>query len=329
MMRVTIGNGQILGAREAQEDYFASTIIGDSHLLVLADGMGGHDSGDVASELVVKAVVDYFHLHWQAGTSKHADFLLDTLQFANQQFALAKGNHNTAEGMGTTLIILLLSGQRVFWLSVGDSLLFHRRGKTFRRVNRLHTYSDDLQREVEAGTMSAAEAAKHPDRQAITSAVMGDEIKRVDCPRDGLAIESGDYFLLASDGLESLSFDETVRITQKSAKPQVLVDRLLDCVERKQDSFQDNCTLVLVGVDQAGKRRRWQLWLLILLILVAGYYGFDRFDWFGFDWTQIIEKIQQLIETDMPETVPQSVTETDVPETMPQSDIGRNIHLDQ
>ena len=121
--------------------------------------------------------------------------------------------------MGCTLLAVVLAEEGLYWISVGDSPLWLWRRGRLRRLNQDHAYRSILAAEVSAGEISAADAFRHPARNALVSAVTGDEVELVDLPRQAHPLKPGDQMLLASDGLLTLGENEIAALlTRRVAK---------------------------------------------------------------------------------------------------------------
>jgi serine/threonine protein phosphatase PrpC len=220
--------GQHQGARPYQEDSWALRTLGDGSLLaVVADGMGGHAGGAVASKLAVEAFV---HAVEQGGG------LADGLQDANA--AVAKGSAGKPElsGMGATLVAAQVRGDEVRWISVGDSPFYLLSAGKLERLNADHSMAPQIDAMVERGMLTAEEAEQHPGRHALREAVMGEPLSLID--KGSRKVGPDAKLLLCSDGVHSLSEAEIASSALKAA------DGLIDAVLAKAREHQDNITVV-------------------------------------------------------------------------------------
>jgi len=250
------------GARPYQEDHCDFLVLdgdgGDGNsdsaagaaglLLVLADGMGGHVGGAVAS----KTAVDNFIAAWQAqnNTADIPTRLQNALAAANDSLREKIAVTPSCAGMGCTLVGAAITDHKLHWVSVGDSPLWLMQSGELQRLNQDHSMAPMLQNLVAAGRMTAAEAAADPRRNALRSAVMGKELTLVDCPDAPLPLPSPPEparILLASDGLQTLSDNEIADIMRQCAAfdSGACADRLLQAVEAKQHPRQDNTTVMV------------------------------------------------------------------------------------
>ncbi len=246
---------QIQGVREVQEDSYGviprAEFSGDSGdlFLVVADGMGGHAAGEVASSLAVNTFAETF---LQSSTTCDAGRLWDCLEEANRRIGKEVEAHGKAvAGMGTTLLAVLVRGNSARWLSVGDSPLFLVRGSLLQRLNRIHSKATELADQVRAGLITEAQARQDPTRHTLMSALIGESIYEVDDPPP-VALLAGDVLVAATDGIETLTDHEIAAVAAAHASQgaAAMADALLDAVFQKQMPKQDNTTVVVVRVPE-------------------------------------------------------------------------------
>ena len=252
-MGADIAWGQIQGNRPSQQDSAAClSWPSDLHLLVLADGLGGHAGGQVASATAVTSFRDAFVA--APADVEVKDRLLVGLQEAN--LAIYDGAQASPElqGMGTTLVAAGVEQDSLMWVSVGDSVLWLLRDHRIRRLNENHSVGGMLDRQVRAGKISAAEAERAPNRSELLEALMGDDVSLVDSPKEPVRLQSGDMLILASDGVEVCNNAELVKIaTEFKQSSTDLVDRILSAVEQQARSAQDNATVIVAQIDSSGE----------------------------------------------------------------------------
>lgn len=256
MMTLDIYGDAIQGARDYQEDCFeicAEAIDGPGDCLaVLCDGMGGHSGGALASQTATKAFIDCF---LQLSGMSPADALQASLNAAHKAVQYEVSNNQAPADMGTTLVAVYISGSDVSWLSVGDSHLYHYRKGGLQKLNADHSMASTLDELADIGRISKEEALSDPQRNALRSCLSVDEIALVDIQHRNDLLHSGDKLLLATDGLDTLSVEETATIVEKSRRKaaKVVVGRLLSGVESVAKPNQDNTTVVVI----AAKSRSW------------------------------------------------------------------------
>ena len=243
---------QIPGGREYQEDDYgliegSDSDIDGSEVLLLADGMGGQVSGDIAGRMVVKTFIETY----PNMTGPIPDRLRACLEVANNALAAAIDTNSELDGMGTTVVAVVISQSGLDWISVGDSPLWLFREGQLRRLNADHSMAAVFADLVAVGRMTEEEAATDPKRHALRSAVMGDEIHMIDVSSQPVALARDDRVVLASDGLETLANDEIAHIlqTMQDAPLQDSVEALIKAVEDAARPYQDNTTVLLYTPD--------------------------------------------------------------------------------
>ena len=246
---------QIQGGRDYQEDEFAITLLtgdseaGDRLLLVLADGMGGHAGGKVASETVVQAFWDGFR---QLAADIAANLKVG-VRAANEAVRARQQADPALFEMGSTLVAALVRDGHLYWASVGDSLLWVFRNGRLTRLNADHSMRPLLLGLVEIGRMTEEEVRHDSRVHQLRSAIMGEDIPLVDITAVGYPLKSDDVVLLASDGLETLSEAELeALLTRHGTDARVLVRALLEAVSEADVAHQDNTTALVyrVGDDR-------------------------------------------------------------------------------
>lgn len=245
------------GRRDTQEDAVAARSFdaADACYVVVADGMGGHAAGEVASELVISAWRGALDTELESTAPSEAA-LVDALPLAAMQANASIANYCEEQGegfnMGSTLLGVLVMGQRVFWISIGDSPLFLFRDGTLRQINEDHSMAPMIDAQLAAGTLTEAEAIAHPDRNQLTSVIMGAAIPNVDCPEDPMTLTASDILILGSDGLQYLSNTEIEAILRNNvnALAQDIADSLLQALQAKDDPDQDNASIGVVKLTR-------------------------------------------------------------------------------
>jgi len=220
--------GQHQGARPYQEDSWALRTLGDGSLLaVVADGMGGHAGGAIASKLAVEAFV---HALEQGGG------LADGLQAANEAVGKGAAGQPDLAGMGATLVAAQVRGDEVRWISVGDSPFFLVSAGKLERLNADHSMAPQIDAMLKRGLLTEDEAIHHPARHTLREAVMGEPLTLIDKGRRRLGADA--KLLLCSDGVQTLGAKD---IEAAAVKP---VHGLIDAVLAAADEHQDNITVV-------------------------------------------------------------------------------------
>lgn len=230
--------------------------------IVLADGMGGHSAGDVASKLVVDSFFEDLRSH-----IGHPDILErnigSVLRQAVEEANLTVRDHVYARpeqrGMGSTLVAPVILRGRLYWISVGDSPLYLLRGDKLMRLNHEHSMAQRLDLQVKRGLITRHQAEQDPDRHCLTSVLFGQQVPEIDCRDRPLDLEDGDILVVASDGILALEESLIAAILyQYRERPSAEISaRLLHHINEYDDPYQDNVSLcvVKVGCDAARLRR--------------------------------------------------------------------------
>ena len=232
------------GARSYQEDAAAVHQDDAGLIAVLADGMGGHAGGAIASELASTSFITGFAK--AAGTADTR--LLEALEDANAAIADKTQEAPGLSGMGCTLVGVAFATGAIDWVSVGDSPLYLLREGSLTRLNQDHSLAPEIDRLAERGRISWEEARHHPHRHVLRSAVTGTEIELLDGSQEPLAVQPGDVVILASDGIHTISEPEIGRIVGAAATPGDAAEALLAAVAAADHPHQDNTTLVVVRI---------------------------------------------------------------------------------
>lgn len=209
---------------------------------VVADGMGGHEAGDVASQSLAEALEK---LTRHREFTDFVDAIDDCVTDVNKHLRDLAGD-DPNKVIGTTLVGLALQGKHVLYYWVGDSRLYRLRNGKLKQLSIDHTYLQEL---VQEGKLSLEEVSEHPEKNVITRAVGADDDVYVDFELDEL--QHNDLLMLCSDGVEKeLSDDEVEEIMNKhgsdiEACGQDLIDQVLE------RGSPDNVTLILVEVTNS------------------------------------------------------------------------------
>ena len=246
-----LAGAQIDGARDYQEDAFLITHLTDaegnpSALIIVADGMGGHAAGNVASNMAVQA----FNKHVSANypSDNPADILYECVIMANNSIKETVNETPALAGMGCTMVAAILEAGKLWWVSVGDSHLYLLRDKELSKKNADHSYGGFLDRMEASGTPIEPEPGLA--RNMLMSAVTGDEINEIDVSAEPFELQPGDRVILCSDGMDTLSTGKIIQFADWSSTPKECAEALLNAVEDAGMPKQDNTTVVVVQVKE-------------------------------------------------------------------------------
>ncbi len=227
--------------RAGNEDNFFAGTNGARGLFVVADGMGGHAAGEVASEMAVR-ILQRELLQTEFALDRAADHLADALRRANRVIYERTLAEVDKQGMGTTASVLLLFEGRYLIGQIGDSRIYLLRDGSLRQLTKDHSY---VQEQVDAGFLTAEQARYHPYSNVITRCVGASELVEPDVYEG--EVRSGDLFLVASDGLTGMVDDRRLhQLLGSRATPSRMVDALI--AEANGRGGLDNITAIVVQV---------------------------------------------------------------------------------
>ena len=352
-----IASDQIDGARDYQEDAYMVNQLGeaeDGHicsLVIMADGMGGHAAGNVASNMVVAT----FNKNFQSGfPSKNiAQLLTESLNRSNDQIRASVNETPALRGMGCTMVSAYVEDNKLYWVSVGDSHLYLIRDRELIKHNADHSYGAYLDMMKEQG-MDISER-DGMSRNMLMSAMTGEEISSIDVSEVPIKLRPGDRVIVASDGLDTLGAGAIIQYSSWSATAKECVYALLKAVEDANKINQDNTTLIVIDIKErkreeptapdtapaaepaqpvtrvadvkvkeepkpAREPRSYKglIWLVILGVLGAGGY----FAWQKGLVQQVQEQVAAMVEAllEAPEVEP--VTATEIESEQPTTESG-------
>jgi serine/threonine protein phosphatase PrpC len=245
--------------RKHNEDAFASDI--EEGLFIVADGMGGHAAGEVASKITVETIGEFIaatrqkeEATWPFKYNHELDFnsnrLAVAIEKANERVMAAVAAQPWLKGMGTTVVAGLLNEKILSLAHVGDSRAYLLRDGQLTRLTDDHSW---VHEQVTAGILTEEEAKTHPLKNVVTRALGGGPSVSPDLQE--LVFSPGDRYLFCSDGLTTMVGDEEILDTAAAVKdPQALCQKLVDMANEK--GGVDNITVVVVDIlDPAGLRQ--------------------------------------------------------------------------
>jgi serine/threonine protein phosphatase PrpC len=259
--RYDVASGISQGARDYQEDAITADfpVGSEAGFVVLADGMGGHAAGDVASKIVLTEVYSELKFHFadvEAFEARAPEVLRNVANLANETLRQHTRTHPETEGMGATLVVPALVENRLWWISVGDSPLFLYRGGKLSQLNEDHSMAPQIDYMVKSGLMDAEVGMNHPDRNCLISVLMGTRIPKVDCPLAPVELRAGDIVVCASDGLQFLTNAQIEKLVGRYRKSRSteIAERLLEELVKLDDPDQDNISFTVIKVNDASVR---------------------------------------------------------------------------
>ena len=234
--------------RKNNEDYCKGEIIdtdfGSIGIFALADGMGGHNKGEVASELAVDNIIEFLKENLLQSNDIKIDYIDDIIKQAYHSVNKIVYEKSTTsiefEGMGTTLVTAITYKNNLYVANVGDSRCYLLNEDGLKKITIDHSVVEEL---VKANIITVEEAKTHPRRNHITRAIGTDEMVIVDIFK--LEINEGNKILLASDGLTGFVDDDVIEnIILKDEDVNDLAEKLINTVN--DISGKDNISVVLI-----------------------------------------------------------------------------------
>ncbi|MEA2571400.1 MAG: family protein phosphatase [Acidobacteriota bacterium] len=227
--------------RQRQHNEDSYLVAGEPGLFLVADGMGGHAAGEIASRIAVDSISEFIlHTKEDDGTWPHAydehykrstNRLMAAVRLANTRVLEAMRKDARLRGMGTTVVACLADDDMMSFAHVGDSRAYLIRAGTLSRITNDHSWVFE---QVQAGMLTEAEAEKHPLRNVITRALGG----ALSVTPDASEVEtrSGDVYLLCSDGLTGMVPEDEIR----------------DIVDKNTDDLEKACQVLIDTANERG-----------------------------------------------------------------------------
>lgn len=206
-----------------------------TNLLIVADGMGGHNAGDLASRYTVESMLEYIE---KAEEKRPVPLLSQAIHYANELVMEKAKSDKTLEGMGTTVVAATVQDTYLYVANVGDSRLYLI-DQEIEQITRDHSLVEEM---IRLGELQRKDAKSHPDRNVITRAIGVRSPVKIDF--FDVKLEEGDRILLCSDGLTNMVEDEEIlHIVKKSGSLGEAAKRLV--TDANKNGGKDNISVVL------------------------------------------------------------------------------------
>jgi len=215
-------------------------------LAIIADGIGGYEGGQEASQIAVQTIRDTFAK--DAGTPQ--GLLVSGMKAAHERIREHARHHPKLFGMGTTCTAVAVARGYLHFAHIGDSRLYLLRAGKISRLTRDHSYVGRL---IESGLISATDAEAHPQRHILTAALGVGDDPTPDAPLQPLPLETGDILLLCTDGLWGLVNDEEIRKSASSHAPEKACRELVALAKGR--GAPDNVTVQVLRFTGNGAAR--------------------------------------------------------------------------
>ena len=214
-------------------------------LIAVADGMGGHAAGEIASKIAITTLHSLAPILTNKAIDSDSveDLFLHSLHTIDLNISEYVKEAIDLRGMGTTLTALLMHADTIALLQVGDSRCYRLRANTLEQLSNDHTVIQEL---LDQGAISLAEVHNHPQRSVLTQALMGDG--NIDPVLQIYEAKEGDRYLLCSDGLSGVLTEKEIKTLLKSGDKDVAVKSLIDATYI--NGAPDNVTVLIADVTR-------------------------------------------------------------------------------
>lgn len=240
-----------IGDREDQQDSFGYSLKQDQGLVVVADGMGGLESGKIASEIAVENFINYYNENFFS--EEKIELLIEAAKKADEKVFGIKnklGNHIKS---GSTVVSIIINRKSLIWCSVGDSRAYLFRGGELVQITQDHNYHTVLLEKINAGILSATEYEKEKTQgEALISFLGIGNLSLIDFSESPIGLIKDDKIILMSDGLYKIVTDsEIARILENFNNVEEAIQALEMKARKNVNSsgkFRDNMTVALIKI---------------------------------------------------------------------------------
>ncbi len=214
------------------------------NLYIVADGMGGHKAGEIASKKAIEYFLEYINENINDCLNEEiTDCLVGALAYCNEKIYQTSKSQNDFEGMGTTFTCGVIEKNKLIVVHVGDSRAYIFGANSYRQVTGDHSFVMEM---VRLGRLTTEEASEHPKKNIITKAV-GTE-KSIEADVFVEELKEGDFILICSDGLTNMVQDSRIaEIIKENSKIEDSLKSLVD--EANKNGGRDNISVVLIGFE--------------------------------------------------------------------------------
>jgi protein phosphatase len=310
-----------IGGRENNEDAIfppLSKATEEDVVFMVCDGVGGHEKGEIASNIVTDSLGFFFHNHELKDNYK--EYISEAVSYAQEQLDHYIDDHPSSRGMGTTLAMIWLTDNGIISVHIGDSRVYHIRNGKILFQSSDHSLVNAL---VKLGEITEEAARTHPDKNKILQCLQGSKVSQpVEEVHMLTDILPGDSFLLCSDGiLEQFS---NQRIEALFRKKMAGEERIMEILQTCEGKTKDNFSAYVIDIESVDlppvlnlkKRRIPQFFVYIILaigLLAGGYYVYSRY--FDKKADDSKEPAAAKTEVQKPETDKKDIPKKEIPDT--------------
>ncbi|MEG1752371.1 MAG: protein phosphatase 2C domain-containing protein [Christensenella sp.] len=242
---MNIGCKSVIGTRESQQD---RVITSDTELwkyAAVCDGMGGMEQGELASEHCIQKITRDFQINIMPDDM--AEYLVDIAHSLDADVSQIKNAQGDAIETGTTLVAAIVCEKKLFWLSVGDSRIYLVSGNSIVQLTKDQNYMLELEKMVENGMITRAQAEEHSDRNALISYIGINGLEHIDYGID-VQLQACDMVVLCSDGLYKLLADDEIRAVCNGCGFDAveISAKLVAAAQEKHIASKDNISVAVI-----------------------------------------------------------------------------------
>ena len=241
-LSVAIGNAQIIGTREKQDDSFATSIMPYGVMAIVAAGIGGYINGNLASKIAVETYLDEFER--RNATDNISYYFQTSAVLSNgrirDEFGEAKG--------GTTAVAVVLAEGKMYWTSVGDSNIAVIRNRRLIEINRKENVKNWLEDQYLAGAINKEAAMGGPMDKRLVNYLGYDGFKKASESDRPILLKKKDQILIYSDGVEVIGQIELENIMSRKGTAQKKAEMIMEAIENKKVNSKDNSTIIILEV---------------------------------------------------------------------------------
>ena len=280
-IQLNIGNYSDVGkTRDINEDYFGSFSGSFGSLLLVCDGMGGHKGGEIASRLTVETISNYFEkLNDSYNISEEIN---KSLEAANTSMILKAKENSDLTDMGSTVVLVLIKDELVYYTSLGDSRIYKIRDGAIYQITKDNSL---VQQMVDSNIITKDEAKVHPKKNVITKALgTNDELE----PEiyETFKLQVNDKLILCSDGLTAHVDEEEIFQLSENNPPQEAAQKLVELANERGGTDNITVQIAAVGVKEYSVKQSnsniYLSYLILLISLIALVFVLIKFDVISF-----------------------------------------------
>ena len=280
-LQLNIGNFSDVGkTRDINEDYFGSFSGSFGSLLLVCDGMGGHKGGEIASRLAVETISNYFE---KLNDSYNISEVINkSLEAANTSIILKAKENSDLTDMGSTVVLVLIKDELVYYTSLGDSRIYKIRDGAIHQITKDNSL---VQQMVDSNIITEDEAKVHPKKNVITKALgTNDELEQE--YYEPFKLIENDKLILCSDGLTAHVDEEEIFQLSENNPPQQAAQKLVELANERGGTDNITVQIVAVGVKKnsvkQSNRNKYLSYLILLISLIAFVFILINFEVISF-----------------------------------------------